>query len=112
MSIWIDIDLFKDVKKIIKNKWPEKHVQCNSTPRSWQTSRYIQVSTILRDMDIHYELYMGKIQFHFEGKFRNEEYKHFYGKTYQVLELCSGENAMVCSKAYAKLIMTLIHMRS
>ena len=77
MSIWIDIDLFKDVKKIIKNKWPEKHVQCNSTPRSWQTSRYIQVSTILRDMDIHYELYMGKIQFHFEGKFRNEEYKPF-----------------------------------
>ena len=77
MSIWIDSDLCELVKIFVNKKWQDKHVKCYCRERSWQSSRFIQVSTILKDMDIHYELYLGKVQLHFEGKYRNEEYKPF-----------------------------------
>jgi hypothetical protein len=77
MSIWIDSDLCELVKIFVNKKWQDKHVKCYCRERSWQSSRFIQVSTILKDMDIHYELYLGKVQLHFEGKYRNEEYKSF-----------------------------------
>ena len=77
MSIWIDNDLFEQIKLFILSNWPEKYLKCHCPARSWRSSRYIQISTILKDMDIHYELYQGKVQLHFEGKFRNEQYKPF-----------------------------------
>jgi hypothetical protein len=75
MAIWIDNDLFDYVKTYIKQNWPEKKVKGSFRPHSWQSSRYIQVSTSIKSMDIHYEYYLGKVQIHFEGLFQTEEYK-------------------------------------
>ncbi len=77
MSIWIDSDLCERVKILVHKKWHEKKVECYCNKGTWQPSRFIQVSTILQDMDIHYELHSGKVQLHFEGRYRNEEYKPF-----------------------------------
>ncbi|MCD8296733.1 MAG: hypothetical protein LUC88_04080 [Prevotella sp.] len=51
-----------------------KRVRGYYQKRSWQTSRYIQVSAVIKDWDIHYELINGRIQLHFEGKYEGEEY--------------------------------------
>ena len=52
MSIWIDNDLFEQIKLFILSNWPEKYLKCHCPARSWRSSRYIQISTILKDMDI------------------------------------------------------------
>lgn len=75
MSVWIDNDLYEYVKTYIQTAWPEKRVKCYAKPRSWQSSRWIQVSTIIKDADIHYEYFSGRVQLHFEGKFQTGEYK-------------------------------------
>ena len=77
MSIIIDEKLSKDIKSFVNKTWPEKRVRWMCKYKSWQTSRYFQVSTPLKDMDLHYELYCGKVQLHIEGKFMNDEYKPF-----------------------------------
>lgn len=75
MSVWIDNELYKYVKTCVQETWPEKRVKCYAKPRSWQSSRWIQVSTKIKDADIHYEYYSGRVQLHFEGKFQTEEYR-------------------------------------
>lgn len=77
MSVWIDNELYKYVKTCVQGIWPEKRVKCYAKPRSWQSSRWIQVSTKIKDADIHYEYFSGKVQLHFEGKFQTEKYKDF-----------------------------------
>ena len=77
MSIWINQDFCDFVKDRVIERWPEKRVKSVCVPRSWQSSRFIQVSTFLKDMDIHYEVTSYRVQFHIEGKFCNSEYKPF-----------------------------------
>ena len=77
MSIKINQDFCDYVKNYVIATWPEKTVKFYCTPRSWQSSRFIQVSTYLRDMDIHYEILSDRVQFHIEGKFCNYEYRPF-----------------------------------
>lgn len=77
MSIWINQDFCDFVKDSVIERWPEKRVKSVCVPRSWQSSRFIQVSTFLKDMDIHYEVTSYRVQFHIEGKFCNSEYKPF-----------------------------------
>lgn len=77
MSIWIDKELCHAVKTKVIELWPEKRVKSQCIPRSWQSSRYIQISTYLNDMDIHYEIFYNHVQFHIEGKFSNDSYKPF-----------------------------------
>ena len=77
MSIWINQDLCDYVKDYVIEHWPEKHVKSECVPRSWQSSRYVQISTFLKDMEIHYEVSSYRVQFHIEGKFCNSEYKPF-----------------------------------
>lgn len=77
MGLWINNDLCEYVKECVWERWPEKRVEKSCRPRSWQSSRFIQVTTYLKDISIHYEYYDGKIQLHFEGKYTGPEYKSF-----------------------------------
>lgn len=55
MSIPIDQYLHQEVKDYIRDKYgSKKKVISYFRKGSWQTSRYIQVSSYLKDSDIHY----------------------------------------------------------
>ena len=77
MSIWINQDFCDFVRDNVIATWPEKRVHPFCAPHSWQSSRYVQVATFLKDMDIHYEVLSDKVLFHIEGKFCNPEYRPF-----------------------------------
>ena len=78
MAIPIDQDLHQEVKDYIRDKYgSKKKVISYFRKGSWQTSRYIQVSTCLKDSDIHYEYYNGEVQLHFEGKYAEDGFKDF-----------------------------------
>lgn len=77
MAIWINDDLCNFVKKYVKDYWPQKRVKSTCKPRSWQSKRYIKISTPIKDMDIHYEVILGRVQLHVEGRFIQEQYKPF-----------------------------------
>ena len=78
MGIWINQDLCDYVKNQVISLWPEKRVKYSCVPRSWQSSRYIQISTCLRhDMGIHYEVIDNHVQFHIEGIFADDKYRPF-----------------------------------
>lgn len=74
MAIPIDQDLLQMVKDYIRNNYGSKR---KVRKGSWQTCRYIQVSTCLNDFDIHYEYYNGEVQLHFEGKYAEDGFKDF-----------------------------------
>lgn len=78
MAIPIDQYLHQEVKDYIRDKYDsKKKVTSYFRKGSWQTSRYIQVSTCLKDSDIHYEYYNGEVQLHFEGKYAEDGFKDF-----------------------------------
>ena len=78
MAIPIDQDLHQEVKDYIRDKYgSKKRVISYFRKGSRQTSRYIQVSTYLKDSDIHYEYYNGEVQLHFEGKYAEDGFKDF-----------------------------------
>ena len=74
MAIPIDQDLHQKVKDYIRDNYGSKR---KVRKGSWQTCRYIQVSTCLNDFDIHYEYYNGEVQLHFEGKYVEDGFKDF-----------------------------------
>ena len=77
MAVWINNELCNKVEEFVTSNWPDKIVRFSCPHRSWNSSRYIQVSTPLGDMDLHYELKGGRVQLHIEGKYLSEEYKSF-----------------------------------
>lgn len=70
MAIPIDQYLHQEVKDYIRDKYGSKK-------KVTKGSCYIQVSTYLKDSDIHYEYYNGEIQLHFEGKYAEGTFKDF-----------------------------------
>lgn len=74
MTTPIDQDLLQVVKDYIRDNYGSKR---KVRKGSWQTCRYIQVSTCLNDFDIHYEYYNGEVQLHFEGKYAEDGFKDF-----------------------------------
>ena len=80
MAIPIDQYLHQEVKDYIRDNYDsKKKVISYFREGSWQSSRYIQVSTCLKDSDIHYEYYNGEVQLHFEGKYAEGGYNDFKG---------------------------------
>lgn len=78
MAIPIDQDLHQEVKDYIRDNYGSKRkVTSYFRKGSWQTSRYIQVRTCLKDSDIHYEYYNGEVQLHLEGKYAEDGFKDF-----------------------------------
>lgn len=92
MAIPIDQHLHQEVKDYIRDKYgSKKKVTSYFRKGSWQSSRYIQVSTCLKDSDIHYEYYNGEVQLHFEGKYADGSFKDF--KVF-LLECVSGNEGL------------------
>ena len=78
MAIPIDQELHQKVKDYIRDNYGSKRkVSSYFQKGSWQTSRYIQVRTCLKDSDIHYEYYNGGVQLHLEGKYAEDGFKDF-----------------------------------
>lgn len=74
MAAWID----RYLEEYVTNSFPDRHVSAYHKSGTWQTSRYIQVSTCLsEETDIHYEYYQEHIELHLEGKFQSEDYRQF-----------------------------------
>lgn len=91
MSVWIDQELVDDVKYTIRVKFHnEKRVYAYCRPRSRGYSRFIQITTPIRDADIHYEYNDEKVQLHFEGKFLSDEYRQFREYLYEHTKDISG----------------------
>ena len=71
---WID----QNLKKFIKECFPERYVYAYHEYRTWQSSRYLYVTTIMKeDKDIHYEYIGGAVELHLEGKYQSGDYKFF-----------------------------------
>ena len=71
---WID----QHLEKFIKDCFPERYVYAYHEYRTWQSSRYLYVTTVLKDdKDLHYEYIGGAVELHLEGKFQSADYKYF-----------------------------------
>ena len=72
---WIDSNL----ENFIKKKFPERMVYAYHEYRTWQTSRYLYVTTVLKDdRELHYEyIGGGAVELHLEGKYQSTDYKYF-----------------------------------
>lgn len=74
MAVWID----KHLEEYVRNCFPDRYVSAYHKSGTWQTSRYIQVSTCLKnEKHIHYEYYQEHIELHLEDKFQSEDYRQF-----------------------------------
>lgn len=71
---WID----QHLEKFIKDRFPERYVYAYHKFRTWQSSRYLYVTTVLKDnKDLHYEYINGAVELHLEGKYQSADYKYF-----------------------------------
>ena len=72
--VWID----QHLEKFIKDCFPERDVYAYHEYRTWQSSRYLYVTTVLKDdKDLHYEYIGGAVELHLEGKYQSADYKYF-----------------------------------
>ena len=66
--------------EFIKNTFPDRaeYIYAHHPKGTWQSSRYIQVPTILiNDSRIHYEYINGAVELHLEGKYQSDDYRNF-----------------------------------
>ena len=71
---WIDESLIH----FLEDNFKDRIVKGYCEYRSWQSSRYVFVTTCLKeDEDIHYEYYRGHVELHLEGKYQGEDYLDF-----------------------------------
>ena len=71
------------LRDFIVEKYPNRKVVGYVSPRVAAEERYVQVSTFLDDMDIHYELYQNHVELHLEGKYHNAENQEFVNQLHQ-----------------------------
>lgn len=70
---WIDSHL----EKFIIENFPDRKVYAYYERRTWQSSRYLYVTTVLKeDRDLHYEYIGGSVELHLEGKYQSTDYKY------------------------------------
>lgn len=71
---WIN----QNLENYIKECFPDRFVYAYHAYRTWQSSRYLYVTTLLKDdRDIHYEYVGGAVELHLEGKYQSTDYKGF-----------------------------------
>ena len=71
---WID----QHLEEFVKDNFPNRYVYAYHAYRTRQSSRYLCVTTILKDdKEIHYEYRQGAIELHLEGKYQSTGYKYF-----------------------------------
>ena len=72
--IWIN----KNLENEIKGRFPDRNVVAYCEYRTWQSSRYLYVRTILNDdKDIYYRNKGGVVELLIEGKYKGSDYKNF-----------------------------------
>lgn len=75
--VHIDISL----EQFIREAFPKREVYAYCKSRTRQTSRYLYVTTVLKDdNDLHYEYIGGQVELHLEGKYQSNDYKYFTRK--------------------------------
>lgn len=71
---WIDGNLLEHIKR----NFPGRKTKGYYEYHTWQTSRYIYVTTVLDDDEnIHYEYFQDHVELHLEGKYQSEDYRRF-----------------------------------
>ena len=71
---WID----QGLENFIRDSFPDRIVYAYHEYRTWQASRYLYVTTVLKDdRDLHYEYIGGAVELHLEGKYQSTDYKYF-----------------------------------
>lgn len=71
---WVD----QHLEKFIKENFPDRRVSAYHAYRTWQSNRFIWITTILKEeVDLHYEYYQDHVELHLEGKFQSEDYRYF-----------------------------------
>lgn len=71
---WIN----QELEDFITKEFPDRKVYAYHEYRTWQTSRYLYVTTALKDdPDLHYEYLDGYVELHLEGKYQSSDYKDF-----------------------------------
>ncbi|MBP5722227.1 MAG: DUF262 domain-containing protein [Bacteroidales bacterium] len=71
---WINLYL----EEFIKDCFPDRNVYAYHEYRTWQSSRYLYVTTFIKnDNDLHYEYIGGSVELHLEGKYQSFDYKDF-----------------------------------
>ena len=69
---WIDSHL----EKFIIENFPDRKVYAYHEYRTWQSSRYIYVTTVLKDdCALNYEYIGGCVELHNERKYKSAGYK-------------------------------------
>lgn len=72
-----------EIQSFVSKRWPDKKIEVNCEERSWQTSRWLQIRTILPTRCIHYEYcigygangdWEGTLYLHFEGQYAKSEF--------------------------------------
>lgn len=71
---WID----RGLKDYLQWHFKDRKVKGYYESGTWQTSRYVYLTTWLGDdEDIHYEYYRGHVELHLEGKYQSDDYRRF-----------------------------------
>ena len=81
------VNMDSNLRDFIRKKFPDRTVKGKHHAHSWQSSRWLYVTTVLTTEEkIHYE-YLGgrdgRVELHLEGKYLEEEYRDFRHELYE-----------------------------
>ena len=81
------VNIDSNLRDFILKKFPDRTVKGKHHAHSWQSSRWLYVTTVLTTEEkIHYE-YLGgrdgRVELHLEGKYLEEEYRDFRHELYE-----------------------------
>jgi len=81
------VNIDSNLRDFILKKFPDRTVKVKDRAHSWQSSRWLYVTTVLTtEKEIHYE-YLGgrdgRVELHLEGKYLEEEYRDFRHELYE-----------------------------
>ena len=81
------VNIDSNLRDFILKKFPDRTVKGKHHAHSWQSSRWLYVTTVLTTEEkIHYEYLGGKngcVELHLEGKYLEEEYRDFRHELYE-----------------------------
>ena len=68
----------KGLEIFLQNNFKDRMTKGYYEYHTWQSSRYVYVTTCLADdKDIHYEYYQNHVELHLEGKYQSDDYRDF-----------------------------------
>jgi len=81
------VNIDSNLRNFIIKKFPDRTVKGKDRAHSWQSSRWLYVTTVLTtEEEIHYEYIGGRdgrVELHLEGKYLEEEYRDFRHELYE-----------------------------